>query len=99
MEIDVSKYSDEELVESWVSVNDVKFPDRAMKLYSALTNRGYGGYSEDSKNSMCAKVQNAAHALVATLVLPITINNIDNDLLRAKEQRVLTLFKALENES
>ncbi len=94
MEINFSKYTDKELMESWLSINDIKFPDRAVRIYKTLKERGLSAQvKEGSDNTVFACVEFVAKILLA----PFGGDKSSDYSCLEKEQRVLKRIQFLKS--
>ncbi|MEO2278857.1 hypothetical protein [Pseudoalteromonas pernae] len=94
MSIDFSKYTVKELHEAWISIDDYAYPERAIEIYKRLKAHGEEAYDDSYEGGNFLE---EARRFITTTILfdPITSDmQLDNDLARMKEQRVLELIRA-----
>ncbi len=94
MSIDFSKYTVKELHEAWISIDDYAYPERAIEIYQRL--KAHGEQVHDDSYEKGNSLEETLRFVTTTLLFePITSDmQLDNDLARMKEQRVLELIRA-----
>lgn len=94
MSIDFSKYSIKELHEAWISIDDHSYPERAIEIYQLLKAHGQKAHIEELEfESVWDEV---VHFFFSPRISGGLIGadvELENDLARMKEQRVLALIE------
>lgn len=95
MDIDFSKYNEQELKEAWTSIDDYRFPDRAIQIYRLLIERGYSAHEESEYDDSI--LSNILFMLKPFLGGFLQDMVEENDRCREKEQRVLALIESAKH--
>lgn len=95
MSIDFTKYSIEELHEAWISIDDHAFPERAIEIYQLLKANGQDAHIEEPDyESVWGEIIHSFFRLRISGGSIAADVELENDLARMKEQRVLTLLES-----
>lgn len=97
MSVDLSDYSLKELNEAWISIDDHAYPDRAIEIYKLLKASGEAAFYEEPElehGGFLSKVLNYIFSPTMHGCLIAADIELENDLARMKEQRVLALISS-----
>lgn len=95
LDIDFTKYSVKELKEAWISIDDHAYPDRAIEIYQLLKANGEAAFYEEPELEQEGFLSTVLHYVFSPRIsggLIAADVELENDLARMKEQRVLALI-------
>ena len=95
MSIDFSKYNDEELFESWTSIDDIQYPERAITIYKLLVARGrkpQNSFEDEHTEPFDFLI--AASPILGDILADM---RLEQSLCIDKEKRVVKLIQSSKN--